>query len=90
MSIINKITNNTAAIQLQNNKAVSKKNESNGIDSSEKVAKTISVASDMDMEKVARLNSLAEQIKNKTFTVSHEAIAEKMVQDKGMINLLLS
>ncbi len=90
MSIINKVTNNTAAVQLQNNKAVSKKNESNGIDSSEKVAKSISVESEMDMGKVARLNSLAEQIKNKTFTVSHEAIAEKMVQDKSMINLLLS
>lgn len=90
MSIINKLTNNTGAVQIQNNKSVVKKNESNAIDSSEKVAKSISIASERDMEKVARLNSLAEQIKNKTFTVSHEAIAEKMVQDKSMINLLLS
>lgn len=90
MSIINKLTTGTNPVQIQNNKSVNKKNESTAIDSSEKVAKSISVASEMDMEKVARLNSLAEQIKNKTFTVSHEAIAEKMVQDKSMINLLLS
>ncbi len=90
MSMINKLTAGVNPVQIQNNKSVNKKNESNAIDSSEKVAKSISVESEMDMGKVARLNSLAEQIKNKTFTVSHEAIAEKMVQDKGMINLLLS
>lgn len=90
MNTINKVTNGNVAIQMQNNKSVTKKNESNTIDSSEKVAKSISVASEIDMEKVAKLNNLADQIKNKTFTVSPEAIAEKMIQDKSMINLLLS
>lgn len=87
---ISKVTTTTNPYLVEVNKSVTKKNNNTTIDSSEKVAKSISVESEMDMGKLARLDNLADQIKNKTFTVSHEAIAEKMLQDKSMINLLLS
>lgn len=72
------------------NKVTPKKISKETIDFSEKIDTSIKVDSGIDTERLSKLDKLSEQIKNKSFIVSSDAIAERMVQDKGIINLLLS
>lgn len=47
------------------------------------------VESVKDVSRQARLDEIANQIKNNTFKVNPEAIANKMMQDKDMVKYLL-
>lgn len=86
---INKLTVDNAYLN-GTNKVIPKKIKQETIASSEKLDTSISVDSSIDTDRLAKLDKLAEQIKNKTFVVSPDAIAQKMVEDKDMINLLLN
>ncbi len=87
---INKVLTSEASYVLSANKTTAKKIQQEPLASFEKVDSSISVESKIDTDRLARLDKLAEQIKNKTFSVSPDAIAQKMVDDRGLINLLIN
>lgn len=56
---------------------------------SESVVQLSDLAKTTSPQNMARLEEIANQIKNKTFQVNPEAIAQKMLSDKDTIKLLL-